>query len=62
MLELQRSTARKMIGRHVQICCLDGHVVDGHVDWCSDNEIAVADPVRRSVIPLSSVIGIVKRS
>src|SRR5688500_8544062 len=43
MLELQRSTARRMIGRTVQVACVDGQLVDGHIDWCSDEEIAVAN-------------------
>ncbi len=62
MLELQRSTARRMIGRHVQIACLDGQVVDGHLDWCSDCEIAVADQANHVVIPLTNVIGMVRRA
>lgn len=62
MLELQRSTARKMIGRHVQVACLDGTVVDGHLDWCSDNEVAIADSCACCVIPLDHVIGMVRRA
>ena len=62
MLELQRSTARRMIGRHVQVACLDGSVVDGHLDWCSDNEIALADSSHRCVIPLDHVVGMVRRA
>lgn len=61
MLELQRSTARRMIGRNVQVACLDGQVVDGHVDWCSDEEIAVATGSNRCVIKLDSVVGLVRR-
>jgi len=62
MLELQRSTARRLIGRHVQVACLDGRVLDGHVDWCSDYEIAVANNARRSVVELTQVIGMVRRA
>ena len=62
MLELQRSTARKMIGRIVEVACLDGHVIDGHVDWCSDDEIAVATGSCRCVIPLDNVVGMVRRT
>lgn len=62
MLELQRSTARKMIGSNVQVVCVDGHLVDGHLDWCSDNEVAVATGSCRCVIPLDSVVGMVRRS
>jgi hypothetical protein len=62
MLELQRSTARRMIGRNVQVACLDGQVVDGHVDWCSDDEIAVVTPSCRCVIPLDNVVGLVRRT
>ena len=62
MLELQRSTARRMIGRHVQVACVDGQLVDGHLDWCSDCEIAVADHSNHLVIPLTNVIGMVRRS
>ncbi len=62
MLELQRSTARRMIGRHVQVACVDGSVVDGHLDWCSDFEIAVASGARHSVISLSQVVGMVRRT
>jgi hypothetical protein len=62
MLELQRSTARRMIGRNVEVACLDGFVVDGHVDWCSDEEIAVAAGSSRFVIPLDNVVGLVRRS
>jgi hypothetical protein len=62
MLELQRSTARKMIGSNVQVACVDGQLVDGHVDWCSDNEIAVATGVCRCVIPLHNVVGMVRRT
>lgn len=62
MLELQRSTARRMIGRHVQVACVDGRVVDGHVDWCSDYEIAVASGARRSVIALTQIVGMVRRT
>ena len=61
MLELQRSTARQMIGRHVQVACLDGRLVDGHVDWCSDSEIAVESNARRFVIALDHVVGMVRR-
>lgn len=62
MLELQRSTARRMIGRHVQVACVDGRVVDGHLDWCSDSEVAVATGARRDVIALSQVVGMVRRT
>lgn len=62
MIELQRSTARRMIGRHVQVACLDGQLVDGHVDWCSDHEIAVASNSSRRVISLGDIVGIVRRS
>ena len=62
MLELQRSTARRMIGRNVQVACLDGHVIDGHVDWCSDDEVAVATSSSRCVIPLDNVVGMVRRT
>ena len=62
MLELQRSTARRMIGRNVEVACLDGRVVDGHVDWCSDDEIAVATGSTRCVIKLDSVVGLVRRT
>lgn len=62
MLELQRSTARQMIGRHVQVACLDGAVIDGHLDWCSDCEIAVANNTSRFVIALDRIVGIVRRS
>ena len=62
MLELQRSTARRMIGRNVQVACLDGQLVDGHLDWCSDDEIAVATSAFRCVIPLDSVVGMVRRT
>ena len=62
MLELQRSTARRMIGRSVQVACLDGQLVDGHVDWCSDDEVAVSAGTCRCVIPLDNVVGMVRRS
>ncbi|MDP1793314.1 MAG: hypothetical protein Q8K63_04170 [Acidimicrobiales bacterium] len=62
MLDLQRSTARRMIGRHVQVACVDGNVIDGHLDWCSDFEIAVASGARRFVIALSQVVGMVRRT
>lgn len=62
MLELQRSTARRLIGRHVQVACLDGRVLDGHVDWCSDCEIAVAHDAHRDVIALTQVVGMVRRA
>ena len=62
MLELQRSTARRMIGRHVQVACVDGRVIDGHLDWCSDYEVAVATGARRSVISLSQIVGMVRRT
>lgn len=62
MIELQRSTARRMIGRHVQVACVDGRVVDGHVDWCSDFEIAVASGSCRNVIALTHVVGMVRRT
>jgi hypothetical protein len=61
MLELQRSTARRMIGRIVQVACVDGQVVDGHIDWCSDEEIAVANGASRCVIKLDNVVGLVRR-
>ncbi|HUR76349.1 MAG TPA: hypothetical protein VMZ22_00240 [Acidimicrobiales bacterium] len=61
MLELQRSTARRMIGRNVQVACVDGQVVDGHIDWCSDEEIAVDDGASRCVIKLDNVVGLVRR-
>ncbi|MBA2608268.1 MAG: hypothetical protein H0U92_04990 [Actinobacteria bacterium] len=51
-----------MIGRHVQVACLDGQVVDGHLDWCSDCEIAVADHADHFLIPLTNVIGMVRRT
>ncbi|MEY2471528.1 MAG: hypothetical protein QOK28_857 [Actinomycetota bacterium] len=62
MLELQRSTARRMIGRNVEVACLDGQIIDGHVDWCSDDEVAVATPSCRCVIPLDNVVGMVRRT
>jgi len=62
MLELQRSTARRLIGRNVQVACLDGHVIDGHMDWCSDDEIAVGTGSCCCVIPLDNVVGMVRRS
>jgi hypothetical protein len=62
MLELQRSTARRMIGRHVQVACVDGRVIDGHLDWCSDFEVAVATGARRNVIALSQIVGMVRRT
>lgn len=62
MLEVQRSTARRMIGSNVQVACLDGQVVDGHVDWCSDNEVAVATGSCRLVLPLDNVVGMVRRT
>jgi hypothetical protein len=61
MLELQRSTARRLIGRNVQVACVDGQLVDGHIDWCSDDEIAVATGSACCVIPLDSVVGMVRR-
>jgi hypothetical protein len=51
-----------MIGRNVQVACLDGQIVDGHVDWCSDDEVAVATSACRCVIPLDNVVGMVRRS
>ena len=62
MIELQRSTARRMIGRHIQVACVDGRVVDGHLDWCSDYEVAVADSDNRCVIPLDHIVGMVRRA
>jgi len=62
MFELQRTTARRLIGRHVQVACLDGRLVDGHVDWCSDFEIAVADRANRFVISLANIVGMVRRT
>ncbi len=62
MLELQRSTARRMIGRNVQVACVDGQVVCGHIDWCSDDEIGVAASDCRRVIPLARVVGMVRRT
>jgi hypothetical protein len=62
MLELQRTTARRLIGRNVQVACVDGRVIGGHVDWCSDYEIAVADDACRCVIPLNHVVGMVRRA
>ncbi|HVT76896.1 MAG TPA: hypothetical protein VHD87_07680 [Acidimicrobiales bacterium] len=51
-----------MIGRNVQVACLDGQLVDGHVDWCSDDEVAVTAGACRCVIPLDSVVGMVRRT
>ncbi len=62
MLELQRSTARRMIGRNVQVACVDGQLVDGHLDWCSDDEIALGYGGCRCVIPLQNVVGMVRRA
>lgn len=62
MFELQRSTARRNIGHNVQVACVDGRVVHGHLDWCSDCEIAVADHADHVVIPLRSVVGLVRRT
>ena len=62
MLELQRSTARRMIGRNVEVACLDGQVIDGHLDWCSDDEVAVATGALRCVIRLDHVVGMVRRT
>ncbi|HVE93293.1 MAG TPA: hypothetical protein VNB24_00125 [Acidimicrobiales bacterium] len=62
MIELQRKTARKLIGRTVCVACLDGSVVAGRVAWCSDDEVAVDGEGSHSVINLDRVIGMVKRS
>ena len=62
MLELQRSTARRMIGRNVQVACLDGQWSTATSTGARDDEIAVATGSCRCVIPLDNVVGMVRRT
>lgn len=62
MIELQRKTARRLIGRTVCVACLDGRVIAGRLAWCSNHEVAVDGGGRHSVIDLTRVIGMVSRA
>lgn len=62
MIELQRKTARRLVGRSVCVACMDGRVVAGRLAWCSDHEVAVEGGGRHAVIDLRRVIGLVGRS
>lgn len=61
MIELQRKTARRLIGSTVCVACLDGRVVAGRLAWCSDHEVAVDGGAGHAVIDLGRVIGMVSR-
>ena len=62
MLEVQRTYARKLIGRRVQVACVNGGVVEGSLMSFNGHSLWLVQDDTDSFVSIHDVVGLVSRA
>ena len=62
MLEVQRTYARKLVGKHVRVACVNGGILDGALMSFNGHSLWLVKGDEDEFVSIHDVIGLVARA